>query len=333
MTHAGHDRLDPVARPLVDRMSACFPDLGRTVTSAVQARRVLAAQPPGPGGPPVGSVEDRTIPGPAGAPDIPVRVYLPDRPAPYPTVVYFHGGGFALCGLDSHDATVRQLCAGSGAAFVSVDYRLAPEAPFPAAVDDAYTALVWVAEHIKEVGGDPGALVVAGDSAGGCLAAVCAQSARACGGPALALQVLLYPVLDAAQDTVSYRRNAGGYFHTAAHMRWYWEQYLGREARALARDPRVSPLRAADLRGLPPAYVLTAGCDPLCDEGEAYVVALRAAGVTVERAHFPAMFHGFLGFTGLLADSRAAMAGVTGAIAATGACDRKNSGDLGGRAG
>ncbi|MFJ2742451.1 alpha/beta hydrolase [Streptomyces sp. NPDC087440] len=333
MASAGHDRLDPVARPLVDRMSAGFPDLGRTVTSAAQARRILAAQPQGPGGPPVGSVEDRTIPGPAGAPELPVRVYLPDRPAPYPTVVYLHGGGFALCGLDSHDATVRQLCAGSGAAFVSVDYRLAPEAPFPAAVDDAYAALEWTAGHLDEAGGDPGALVVAGDSAGGCLAAVCAQLARERGGPRIALQVLLYPVLDAAQDTVSYRRNASGYFHTAAHMRWYWEQYLGSAGRTLARDPRVSPLCAADLRGLPPAYVLTAGCDPLCDEGEAYAAALRAAGVTVDRAHFPAMFHGFLGFTGLLADSRAAMAGVTGAIAASGSYDRKNSGDLGGCAG
>ncbi|MGW7417060.1 alpha/beta hydrolase [Streptomyces sp. NPDC054863] len=330
------DRLDPAARPLVDRMSAGFPDLGGAVTDAAQARRILAALPgPRTEPPAVGAVEDRTVPGPAGAPGIPVRLYLPDRPAPYPTVVFFHGGGFSICGLDSHDGTVRGICAGAGAAVVSVDYRLAPEAPHPAAVEDAYAAVRWVAEHIEEVGGDPGALVVAGDSAGGALATVAARIARDTGGPDVALQVLLYPVLDAAQDTDSYRRNASGYFLTAAHMRWFWEQYLGPEGprSPVARHPDVSPLRAADLSGLPPAHVLTAGCDPLCDEGREYAAALRAAGVEVVEQHFPAMFHGFLGFTGVLADSRTAMAAVTGAITAVGVSDRKNFGESGGVAG
>ncbi|MEU8888578.1 alpha/beta hydrolase [Streptomyces sp. NPDC048442] len=331
-----NDRLDPAARPLVDLLSSAFPDLGGAVTDAAEARRILAARPAPAAEPPaVGSVADRTVPGPAGAPGIPVRVYLPDRPAPYPTVVFFHGGGFSICGLDSHDGTVRRICRGAGAAVVSVDYRLAPEAPFPAAVEDAYAAVRWVAEHIKEAGGDPGALVVAGDSSGGALAAVTARLARERGGPDLALQVLLYPALDAAQDTDSYRRNASGYFLTAAHMRWFWEQYLGPEGpgSAAARHPDVSPLRAADLSGLPPAHVLTAGCDPLCDEGREYAAALRAAGVEVGEQHFPAMFHGFLGFTGLLADSRTAMAAVTAAIAAVGVSGRKNFGDLGGGAG
>ncbi|MFJ6698957.1 alpha/beta hydrolase fold domain-containing protein [Streptomyces sp. NPDC091272] len=330
------DRLDPAARPLVDRMTRGFPDLGGGVTDAARARRVLAASlPPGAGCPAVGSVEDRTLPGPAGAPGIRVRVYRPTRPVPHPTVVFFHGGGFSLGGLDSHDGTVRQICRGAGAAVVSVDYRLAPEAPYPAAVEDAYASLCWVAEHIEEAGGDPGALVVAGDSSGGALAAVAARIARDRGGPDLALQVLLYPVLDAAQDTRSYRDNARGYFLTAAHMRWFWEQYLGPEGAAsqVARHPDVSPLRARDLFGLPPALVLTAGCDPLCDEGRDYARALGAAGVAVTARHFPAMFHGFLGFTGLLADSRTAMAAVTEAIAALEVHGRKNSGDLGGAAG
>lgn len=237
--------------------------------------------------------------------------------------------------LDSHDATVRQLCAGAGAAVVSVGYRLAPESPFPAVVDDAYAALLWTAEHLHEAGGDPAALIVAGDSSGGGLAAATALTARDRDGPRLALQVLLYPVLDAGQDTESYRRNARGYFLTAAHLRWYWQQYLGGLGRdsASAGDPRASPLRDVDHSALPPAYVLTAGCDPLCDEGREYAEVLRAAGVTVAGAHFPAMFHGFLGFTAHLADARTAMTAVTGAIAATGLSHRKNSGDLGGGAG
>ncbi|MFI5804791.1 alpha/beta hydrolase fold domain-containing protein [Streptomyces sp. NPDC051561] len=357
----GTDRLDPAARPLVDLLSKAFPDLGGTVTDAAEARRILASAP-APGRPllpvgSVGSVEDRTIPGPEGAPELRVRIYLPEAAggadagaapdqarmrgpaqgggparAPYPTVVFFHGGGFSICGLDSHDGTVRKLCREAGAAVVSVDYRLAPEAPFPAAVEDAYAAVRWVAGHLGQWGGDPAALVVAGDSAGGALATVAARLARERGGPEIALQVLLYPVLDAAQDTDSYRRNASGYFLTAAHMRWFWEQYLGEAGPASphSRHPYASPLRAPDLSGLPPAYLLTAGCDPLCDEGQEYASALREAGVRVTEGHFRAMFHGFLGFTEALADSRTAMTEVAGAIAAAGVYGRKNSGDLGG---
>ncbi|MEV2254127.1 alpha/beta hydrolase [Streptomyces sp. NPDC050147] len=333
---ADGDRLAPAARPLVDALSAAFPDLGGAVTDAAEARRVLAATPsPGKAVPPVGSVEDRDIPGPAGAPDLPVRIYRPEAARRLgavsharPTVLFFHGGGYALCGLDTHDATVSALCAESGAVVVSVAYRLAPENPFPAAPEDAYAALTWVAAEIRagELGGDPGALVTAGDSSGGGLATVVALMARDRGGPAVALQVLIYPVLDAGQAGESYTSNAKGYFLTAAHLRWFWEQYLGPDGDGT--HPYASPV-GADVAALPPAHIVTAGCDPLCDEGAAYAVKLRLAGVPVTRRHYPAMFHGFLGFPRLLDDARTAMAEAAEAVAAT-VYRRKNSGDVGG---
>ncbi|MFC8128880.1 alpha/beta hydrolase [Streptomyces sp. NPDC057302] len=352
------DRLAPEARPLVDALSAAFPDLGGAVTDAAEARRILAAAPsPGTAGEAVGGVvggaEDRVVPGPAGAPDLPVRIYRPegadrldgtdrpdrldgiDRPEeadrPRPTVVFFHGGGYTLCGLDTHDATARTLCAESGAVVVSVAYRLAPEHRFPAATEDAYAALCWAAGQARAgaLGGDPGAVVTAGDSSGGGLAAVAALMARDRGGPAVALQVLIYPVLDAGQDSGSYTSNATGYFLTAAHLRWFWEQYLGPDGEGT--HPYASPL-GADLAALPPAHIVTAGCDPLCDEAKAYALKLRLAGVPVTQGHHPGMFHGFLGFTRLLEDARAAVADVAEAVAST-VSDRKNSGDVGGSTG
>ncbi|MEV8318707.1 alpha/beta hydrolase [Streptomyces sp. NPDC059900] len=324
------DRLAPKARPLVDALSAAFPDLGGTVTDAAEARRILAATPaPGKTAPPVGAVLDRVVPGPAGAPDLPVRVYRPEGAGrPRPTVVFFHGGGYTLCGLDTHDATARTLCAASGAVVVSVAYRLAPEHRFPAAADDAYAALCWAAARAGAggLGGDPDAVVTAGDSSGGGLATVAALTARDRGGPAVALQVLIYPLLDAAQDSDSYTTNASGCFLTAAHLRWFWEQYLGPDGDGT--HPYASPA-AADLSGLPPAHIVTAGCDPLCDEGAAYAVRLGLAGVPVTRGHYPGMFHGFLGFPRLLDDARAAVANVAEAVAST-VTDRKISGDVGG---
>ncbi|MFI8880755.1 alpha/beta hydrolase [Streptomyces sp. NPDC055243] len=341
---ADSDRLAPGARPLVDALSAAFPDLGGTVTDAAEARRILAAAPASGSGkatPAVGVVEDRVIPGPVGDPGLPVRIYWPDvtshsrphsrphpRPHPRPTVVFFHGGGYTLCGLDTHDSTARTLCAEARAVVVSVAYRLAPEHRFPAATEDAYAALCWAAGETRAgaLGGEPGAVVTAGDSSGGGLATVAALMARDREGPAVALQLLIYPVLDAGQGSGSYTSNASGYFLTAAHMRWFWEQYLGPDGDGA--DPYASPLRA-DLAGLPPAHLVTAGCDPLCDEGAAYAVELRRAGVPVTRRHYPEMFHGFLGFPRLLEDARAAVADVAEAIAAT-VSGRKISGDVGG---
>lgn len=330
---ADSDRLAPDARPLVDALSAAFPDLGGTVTDAAEARRILAATPStGKAPPPVGAVEDRTVPGPAGAPDLPVCVYRPEGAARHrPTVVFFHGGGYTICGLDTHDATARRLCAESGAVVVSVAYRLAPEDRFPAAAEDAYAALCWAAAEAGAggLGGDPGAVVTAGDSSGGGLATVAALMARDRSGPAVALQVLIYPVLDAGQDSASYTSKASGYFLTAAHMRWFWEQYLGPDGDGT--HPYASPLRAG-LAGLPPAHIVTAGCDPLCDEGRAYAARLRSAGVAVTEGHHPGMFHGFLGFPQLLREARSALTDVAEAVALT-VSDRKNGGDVGGNTG
>ncbi|MEU6841245.1 alpha/beta hydrolase [Streptomyces sp. NPDC046716] len=326
------DRLAPEARPLVDAMTAAFPDLGRAVTDAAEARRILAAAPASPlPAPTVGAVEDREIPGAPDGPPIPVRIYRPEGGAgPRPVVVFFHGGGWVICDLDSHDATARALCRDAGAVVVSVDYRLAPEHRFPAAVDDAYAAVRWVAGHASELGADASALSVAGDSAGGNLAAVVAQIARDEGGPAIARQLLVYPATDARQKTGSFEDNADGYFLTAAACAWFREQYLGPDGDP--SHPRVSPLLAEDFTGLPPAHVVTAGCDPLCDEGRAYASALRDAGVPVTESRFPGMFHGFFGFPELLDDARRALADVVEVIVSSGR-DRKNDGDAGGRAG
>ncbi|WP_137990899.1 alpha/beta hydrolase [Streptomyces vilmorinianum] len=326
-----NDRLDPAARPFVDLLTAVFPDIGGAVTDPVEARRVLAAAPAPPGEPPaVGRVEDRTVPGPRGAPPVPVRIYRPEGdPAPRPTVVFLHGGGWVLCGLDTHDRTCRALCRESGAVVVSVGYRLAPEARFPAPVEDAYAALLWAAAHIDALGGEPTALVVAGDSAGGNLAAAAALLARDRGGPALARQVLIYPATDLAGDPASYRTNGRGYYLTTAHMRWYRDHYLGPDGDP--RHPLASPLRA-ELAGLPPAHVITAGCDPLCDEGRAFAAALAEAGVAVTEDHHPRMFHGFLALAEYLGDAARALRGAADAIASTGP-DRKIHGDHGGGAG
>ncbi|MEV6950657.1 alpha/beta hydrolase [Streptomyces sp. NPDC051183] len=334
----GPDRLDPAARPYADALAARFPDLGGAVTDAVEARRILAAaagsatQSPPPLPPAVGAVLDREVPGPAGAPPVPVRIYRPDPrlwPGPRPTVVYCHGGGWVLCDLDSHDTTARELCRAAGAVLVSVDYRRAPEARFPAAAEDAYAALAWAGEHVRELGGDPAALVVAGDSAGGNLAVASLLLTRERGGPAVALQVLLYPVLDAAQDTASYRDNASGYFLSAAHMRWFWEQYLGPDG--YGGHPLASPL-VADLSGLPPAHVVVAGCDPLRDEGETYHYRLIGSGGRSALDGHPGMFHGFLALAAVLPHARQVLEQLGGVIAST-RKDGKNFGEEGGRAG
>ena len=237
---------------------------------------------------PVGRVEDRVLPGPAG--DLAVRVYRPEDDGPAPTVLLFHGGGWVIGDLETHDNMARSLCRDCRAVVVSVDYRLAPEAPFPAAVEDALAATRWAGEHLDELGGD-GRLAVAGDSAGGNLAAVVAQVMRDEGGPALAAQLLVYPATDVSGDYPSRTENAEGYFLDLATMAWFMGQYAADSA--AHADPRLSPLQAADLSGLPPAVVVTAEYDPLRDEGEAYAGRLREAGVPVEVRRFDGMIHGF----------------------------------------
>ena len=240
--------------------------------------------------PPVGQVENRTIPGPGG--ELPVRIYTPDAEGPHPLLLFYHGGGFVLCDLDSHDALARQLCNRAGAVVVSVDYRLAPEAKFPAAPEDCYAATCWAVEHAAALGADASRLAVAGDSAGGNLAAVVSQMARQRGGPSIAHQFLIYPVTDSACDTPSYAENREGFFLSEDMMKWFWHHYL--EEAAHGADPMASPLRAEDLAGLPSATVVTAELDPLRDEGEAYAQRLSAAGVPTECVRYDGVIHGFV---------------------------------------
>ena len=249
----------------------------------IRARGIAAA--------PVGTVEDRSIPGPGA--DLPVRIYRPDRDAgDLPGLVYLHGGGHVIGNLDTHDTVARNLCNGAECVVVSVDYRLAPEHKFPAAAEDAFAAVRWCAAHASSIGIDPGRVAVGGDSAGGNLAAVAALMARDAGGPAIRLQVLVYPVIDYACDTDSYRTYAKGYGPLEAQsMRWFRDHYLRGEADRL--DWRAAPLRATDLSGLAPALLLTAQCDVLHDEGAAYARRLRAAGVDVEYREYRGMIHGF----------------------------------------
>ncbi|HZC71159.1 MAG TPA: alpha/beta hydrolase [Jatrophihabitans sp.] len=242
----------------------------------------------------VASVEDGTVAG-----SMPSRVYRPAADGPVPTIVYVHGGGWVIGDLDTHDSLCRRLCRDVGAVVVSFEYRLAPEHHFPAAVEDAYTALTWVAEHIDEYGGDATRLAIGGDSAGGNLAAVCTQRAHA-DGLSLAAQLLLYPAVDLLGEYPSRHENAEGYFLTLADMQWFAEHYLGlaetdSRVAELGRDPRLSPLLADSLADLPPAVVITAEFDPLRDEGNAYAKALAKAGVRVEHREMPGLIHGFCG--------------------------------------
>jgi acetyl esterase len=236
---------------------------------------------------PVGSTEDITVPGAAG--ELKARIYRPDGEGPFPTVAFFHGGGWVIGDLDTHDNMTRNVCRGSRAVIVAVDYRLAPEHPFPAAADDAVAAVRWVAEHLGELGGNE-RLAVAGDSAGGNLAAVVAQQLHADGTP-LVGQFLIYPAVDAGGEYASRVQNAMGYMLERPSMDWFYGHYAGTWENE--KDPRLSPLHAADLAGLPPAVIVTAEFDPLRDEGEAYGNALRAAGVEAEVRQYDGMIHGF----------------------------------------
>lgn len=266
-------RLQPDVSMVLDMMAAMNLPTFESMPPA-QAREFLAqmsaARPPGPA---VGAIVDGQLPGAAGP--LNYRLYRPATPGPHPVVVYFHGGGWVLGSHDSDDPLCRDLCQRSGALIVSVDYRHAPEARFPAAADDGVAAVRWVGEHAAELGGIPGQLAVAGWSAGGNVAAVACQQVRDHGGPAIAGQLLLTPVTDCTMATDSYRENAEGYVLTAPLMTWFWDHYADPADRP---NPKASPLRASSLAGLPPAFVVTCQFDPLRDEGVAYAQALAAAG-------------------------------------------------------
>ncbi|MGW1005537.1 alpha/beta hydrolase [Streptomyces sp. NPDC002520] len=302
-----NDPLTPRARELADAMSAGFPDPALGPVEPAVIRKAAAA---GAGARPqreLPRVHDRSVPGPSGAPDVPVRIYEPvaDPDAAPPVVVFLHGGGWVLCSLDTHDDLCRELAFLTGAVVVSVDYRLAPEHRFPSAAEDAYAVTAWVSAHASRLGWDAGRLAVAGDSSGGNLAAAVTLMARDRGGPDIAAQLLAYPVLDHRMETGSYTTYERGFFHTTAHMRWYWEQYLG--AAGDGAHPYASPGLAADLAGLPPAVVLLPECDPLRDDALAYAQRLEAAGAAPQVRVWPGMFHGFLGLRGLLPEAEQAL--------------------------
>jgi acetyl esterase len=289
---------------IISSMEGAFPTPDESM-SADELRAAVHAAAEGtiPADPePIAHVEDRTVPGPGG--DIPIRIYRPaGAPAVAPVVVFTHGGGFVLCDLDSHDDICRALANASDAVFVAVDYRLAPEHPFPAPTEDGYAVLRWVAESAAELGVDPARIGVVGGSAGGGLVAALALMARDRGGPRLGLQVLVYPMLDTRCDTPSHRGTGPGYFLKSEEVQWYWKRYLGD---ADPTDPYASPSHATDLSGLPPTLIVTAEHDPLRDEGEAYGAALAAAGVDVTVTRYDGVFHSFLSFLAVLDEALAA---------------------------
>ena len=254
------------------------------------AREVSAEMRPDVDGPEIGEVTDRAVPGPHGGEEIPVRIYRPEGEGPSPTIVFFHGGGFVIGGLDSHDVLCRHLVRESGCSVVAVDYRLAPEHPFPAAVEDAYAALEWVGSNPEEVDGD-GRLAVMGDSAGGNLAAAVSLMARDRDGSGIDRQVLVYPAVSPREDWPSREANAEGYYLEGPDMEWFGECYYGSDVHEA--NPYAFPLVACSHADLPPATVLTAGFDPLRDEGAAYAEALEEAGVEVEHRNYPGMIHAF----------------------------------------
>ena len=241
--------------------------------------------------------EDRTIPGPAGP--IPIRVYRPDDRPGRPVVVFLHGGGWVVGDLDSYDSTARLHAVGADAVVVSVDYRLAPEHPYPAAVDDVWAATQWVAAHGDELRADTSRLAVAGDSAGGNLSAVVAQLARDAGGPPIAFQLLWYPAATMDNSLPSFTENAHAPILDTAACKGFTRWYAGHlDSKNL--PPTVAPARAASLAGLPPAYIATAGHDPLRDDGAAYAELLRAAGVPVQLDNAASLVHGYLGYAGVV---------------------------------
>jgi len=303
--------INPDAAKVVELIIASgrppYPTIGHVAAREifVASRAILQPDPS-----PVAEVRDLTARGPAGP--IPLRLYRgegADSNSPQPALIYYHGGGWVLGNLDSHDSVCRDIANAAQCTVISVDYRLAPEAKFPAAADDAIAAAQWIHDNAADLGIDRSRLAVGGDSAGGNLSAVVALHARDNGGPKLKLQVLIYPSVDLSSVYPSYEEHAEQLPLTRATMDWFVDLYLrGREQDA--KDWRASPLHAASLVGLPPAFVITAAMDPLRDEGEAFARALLAAGVPVEVKRFDGQIHGFLTMGRIVKDSQVAIADI-----------------------
>ena len=315
LNHETATALDPQAKAVIDLViKSGRPPFHKL--SPKDARQMYRDTRPAstPPAPEIGAVRDLTAESAAGP--IPLRLYRPHGVPParaLPALVYFHGGGWVIGDLDTHDVFCRQITAGAGISVIAVDYRVAPEHRFPAAADDAWAATRWIAAHGADLGIDAGRLAVGGDSAGGNLAAVVALQARDQRGPSIAFQVLLYPVTDVAAEAQSYADFADDFMLTRDSMRWFIAQYLGGSPRE-ATDWRVSPLRAPSLAGVAPALVVTAGFDPLRDEGDAYARRLREAGVRVDAVCYGGMIHGFAPMGRLIETGNRAVAHVAATL-------------------
>jgi acetyl esterase len=280
------------------------------LSPAAARKQMLDLTPPVDPSLAVERVENLMIPGPIG--EIPIRLYYPSGDPPFAVFIYFHGGGWVMGDLDTHHGVCHALAKRSSCLVVSVDYRLAPEHRYPAAIEDAYAATNWVAQNADAIQADPDRLAVGGDSAGGHLAAVVALMARDRKGPRIDLQVLIYPITDCKFNTPSYIENKEGYMLTSDLMKWFWNHFIEDEGQA--NDPYVSPLRAKNFSDLPQALIITAEYDPLRDEGEAYGQRLQEAGVEVTLSRYPGMIHGFIRMTAQLDNAKEAVDEIAGRL-------------------
>ena len=297
--------LDPQMKALLDAMVKAEVPAFHTMTP-VEARKMTARRVvQGPSTVAVAKVEDRTVPGPGG--EIPIRIYTPAGMGPRGALVYFHGGGWVVGGINMTDQPCRMLTNAAGCVIVSVDYRLAPEHKFPAAPEDCYAVTKWIAENASALNVHPQRIAVGGTSAGGNLAAAVALMARDRGGVPIAYQLLVYPATTSVLDTASHREFAKDSYYILSRddMEWFWGHYLANEVDRA--NPYACPAYAKTLRGLPPAFVITAEFDPLCDEGEAYAARLREEGVPVTHKRYDGVTHGFFGMPTVLDKAKAAI--------------------------
>jgi len=305
--------LDPLLKTLLDQMAAQpTPPIHEMEPEMARAAMGAMMELVGPKDVPIGRVEHMTMPGEAG--EIALRLYTPVAAGSkaLPALIFFHGGGFVIGDLDTHDGICRILASEACVKVIAVDYRLAPEHKFPAAVNDAIAAASWVETNAASLGVDANRLAVGGDSAGGGLAAVVAQAAAKTGSPHLAYQMLMFPVTQIGEETASLRNFAEGYFLERAGLQWFYDHYLPEDADR--NDPRISPLKAEDVSGLPPAYVMLAGFDPLHDEGRAYAQKFSAAGVPVTVADYPDMVHDFIFMHAVLPQAQEALKAAAAAL-------------------
>jgi acetyl esterase len=305
--------LDPVLKSFLDQMAAVpGPKMWEQSPSEGRQAFVALLQLVGPKDVPIGKTENRAATGPNG--EVALRLYSPVAAGgeALPVLVYFHGGGFVIGDLDTHDGLCRMFANEAGCRVIAVHYRLAPEHKFPAAVDDAVAAVNWISANASSLGIDANRIAIGGDSAGGALAAVVAQAVRDSGGPKLAFQMLLFPVTEIGGDTSSHREFAVGYFLEKKTLDWFFGHYL--PAGTDTSDPRVSPLLAGSFKGLAPAFVMLGGFDPLHDEGERYAQKLRMAGVPVTVADYPDMVHCFIYLQTILPQAREAVSGAAKAL-------------------